>query len=96
MGFLNIFQKINLVGKSLIQYLHLTPTLLFTNLPSVTGDCGDVICERKLREFFITGNKHYNFEDSLVSDHLQLQINRADCYPYAAEAKALYISFKKL
>lgn len=93
MGSLNIFQKINLVGKSLIQYLHLTPTPLFTSLPSATGDCGDMICRSKLREFFITGNKHYHFEDSLVSDYLQLQVNKADYYPYAAEAKALYISF---
>lgn len=72
MGFLNIFQKINLVGKSLIQYLHLTPTPLFTNLSSITGDCGDMICKSKLREIFFTGNKHYHFEDSLVYDYLQL------------------------
>lgn len=30
---MSIFQKINLVGKSLIHYLRLTPTPLFTDLP---------------------------------------------------------------
>lgn len=51
-----------------------------------------MICKTKLREFFITGTKHCHFEDCLVSDYLQLQVNRVDYYPYAAEAKALYIS----
>lgn len=36
----------------------------------MTGECVTVICKIKLREFSTTGNKHYNFEDSLVSDYL--------------------------
>lgn len=58
---------------------------IFTNLPAVTGDCNDKICESKLREFFITGNKDYPFESSWVSDFLELQINRSDYYSYAAD-----------
>lgn len=45
-----------------------------------------MICKSKLGEFFITLNKHYHFEGSLVSDFLQLQINRSDYYSYAADS----------
>lgn len=86
MGFLNIFQNFNLVGHNLIQYFHLTPSSYFTNLPAVIGDCKDMIHRSKLREFFITGNKYYHFEGSLVSDFLQLQIGRSDSYSYAADS----------
>lgn len=86
MGFLNIFQNFNLVGHNLIQYFHLTSTSYFTNLPGVTGDCKNMICKSKFRVVFITANKYYHFEGSLVSDFLQLQIGRFDSYSYAADS----------
>lgn len=74
MGFLNIFQKFNLVGHNLVQYLHLIPSSYFTNLPTVMGDCNAMICQSKLREIFITGNKHFHFEGISICDFLQFQI----------------------
>lgn len=85
-GFLNIFQKSNLVGHNLIQYLHLTLASYFRNLPTVMGDCKNVICKSKLREFFLLLGMNIILKAIYFLIFLQLQINRSYYYSYAADS----------